>query len=339
MKKLQRLLLHAFVDGVTGWAILFAALASGDEIRREAHRVVLLGPTGLLLLDVRIETGAQTIGQVRDAFCQSLFKRLDTDNSGKLDGAELALVPMFPRPGAGEAPSVQTFLADGVLTVEGLRRYVDGQLGPEFGVEVKAPRLDQSVQLVNVLDSNGDGVLSLKEVIQADKALTRYDLDDDESLSVSELQPFPQSVRQAQRAQEANQGRGVRVSLIDGSVVLANVVAEMTKQYGGPQGLAVARCGLREELSRRFDQDADGHLNAAELRRWITDGSADLAISATWRRGGLPPVLEVKSQGRERVAEKKGVSRSRWAAVVDGVPMSASLKDNRSAAGDAVSCS
>jgi len=304
----------------------------------DAQRVVLLAPAGPVLVGIRLETGSQSIRQVRDAFCDGLFKRLDADQSGKLEAAEQAYLPMFRRVGGGAAAAAQSFAVDGILTPEGLKKYIDGQLGPLFSVEMKAPRADQTVRLLDALDSNHDGVLSVEEVAESAKALARYDLDDDESLSVAELQPFPQSVRQAQRQQAVDEGRGSRVFLIDQPSATDALLAEMKKLYAMTAGIDVARCGLKDGAAS-FDQNQDGRLDDGELRKWIAGGATDIELTAAWREigRGLPPVLTTTVQKSPRVVPGKTVSRRQWEAKIDDVPIQLSLFDNRGFAGNSVS--
>ncbi|QDT55378.1 transaldolase/EF-hand domain-containing protein [Caulifigura coniformis] len=330
------------------WAsgLLFAfALLNGPVLAQEAapgpsdaQRVVLLAPAGPVLVGIRLETGSHSIRQVRDAFCDGLFKRLDADQSGKLEAAEQAYLPMFRRVGGGGAAAAQSFATEGVLTTEGLRKYIDDQLGPLFSVEMKAPRADQTVRLLDALDVNDDGVLSLEEVAESAKALARYDLDDDESLSVAELQPFPQSVRQAQRQQAAEEGRGSRVFLVAPPSDLAPVLAEMKKLYAVAEGIEAARCGLKEGAGG-FDTNNDGRLDDNELRKWITDGAIDIELTAAWREvgRGLPPVLTTTIPKSPRLVPGRTVSRRQWEARVDDVPMQLNLFDNRGFAGNSVS--
>jgi Ca2+-binding EF-hand superfamily protein len=323
------------------FAILIALLSplAADDARQPAagaHRVLLLASTGPLLLDVRLETGSQSISEVRTSFCDSLFERVDADKSGKIEEPEQSQIPMFRRTGGGTAEPVQKFLTDGHLTRDGLRKYIDGQLGPEFAVEIRAPRLDQSVRLVDALDRDGDGVLSVDEVVGSSQLLSRYDLDDDESLSVGELQPFPQSVRQAMRQQATQEGRGGRIFLIESDGVLANAAAETLKSFSTGQGLELQRCGLNPEAAGNFDKDKNGRLDNEELQAWISKGTADLQVSAQWRKGRLPPVIEVNANKVGRVSIQKVISKSKWTAAVDGIPLEVNIRDNRSSAGDAV---
>jgi Ca2+-binding EF-hand superfamily protein len=313
---------------------LFAA--DSPQSTNDSHRVVLLASSGPLLLDVRVQTGSQSIGQVRASFCESLFARLDADKSGKLEESEQSQVPTFRRSGGGAGEPVQKFLEGGALTLDGLRKYIDGQLGPEFAVEIKAPRLDQSVRLIDVLDRDGDGILSVDEVVNSGKLLARYDLDDDESLSVSELQPFPQSVRQAMRQQETQGGKGARIFSIVGDDAVARAASEIQKAFGDEKGLQIERCGLNRDAAAAFDKNQDGRLSEDELRNWVSTGKPDLNVNAQWRQGRLPPTVQVEAARVDRIEIPDVVSKLRWSAKVDGIPVEIKVRDNRFAADDAV---
>lgn len=324
--------------------LLLAAVSTASAPAADApqpttgHRVALLAPSGPILVNVRLETGSKSIRQVREAFCESLFKRLDVDQSGKLETAEQSQLPTFRRTGNGVA-TAQSFLTEGSLTLDGLTKSVDAQLGPVFSVEMKPPRADQTVRLLEALDENDDGVLSVNEIVNSTQALTRYDLDDDESLSVNELQPFPQSVRQAQRQQAVAERRGSRVILLESASDVDAASAAMKELYVGGKGeasVAVERCGLAGGAAA-FDADGDKKLDAAELKAWLLKGATDVELIAAWRElgRGLPPSLKVVAATSDRISPVKGGLRQ-WNASVDGVPVQASIIDNRSYAGDAV---
>ena len=48
---------------------------------------------------------------------------------------------------------MKPFLTDGGMNLEGLARYMDSQLGPLFSAEMKPPRADQTVRLLEALDT------------------------------------------------------------------------------------------------------------------------------------------------------------------------------------------
>lgn len=321
-----------------GLVVVMGAISrAADQKSADRNRIVLLAPSGPVLVDVRLETGSQSIRQVRNAYCDSLFKRLDVDKSDKLEPSEQALLPMFRRTGSGGSAAAQSFAVDGNLTSDGLRKYIDSQLGPLFSVEMKPPRADQTVRLLETLDANHDGVLSLEEVANSSHLLAHYDLDDDESLSVNELQPFPQSVRQAQRQKAIDEGRGSRVFVVDETVDQAPILASMASFYGSEGRVALDRCGLNNN-AQSFDANKDGKLDRDELRKWMMEGEADLRLNAQWRDPSrrLPPALEMTQPTSARLVPGKTTTKQ-WDATLDGVPVHLSLGDNRSFAGYSVS--
>uniref|UniRef100_UPI003075CE7B hypothetical protein n=1 Tax=Proteus faecis TaxID=2050967 RepID=UPI003075CE7B len=65
--------------------------------------------------------------------------------------------------------------------------------------------------LFPMLDRDRDGRLSAEEIQEGLAGLRETDFDDDESLSVAELQPFPRSIVEARRQQSAAESPDIPV--------------------------------------------------------------------------------------------------------------------------------
>jgi len=323
----------AFKSGL--FAASFAtsiALGNGAAAAElEHYRVVLFGPTGPLILNVEIDRGAKSGQQVRDEFAQDLFTRLDVDKSGALEETEWAGIPMLGNAPPGDL--IAKSRQDGVLKREGLTAVINGQLGPLFEIVAKPKRADQVVRLVDLLDTDGDGVLSIQEVTHGSRRLFQCDLDDDEAISVAELQPFPASIRQAQRQQMAEDPRTAIVFPLKTPEDVAATMTRIATSYSpGEGGLELERCGLRKSATR-FDENKDGRLNADEQRVWLEKGEADVSLHVSMDRGRVS-VDETRSP---RIQPNEGASPRIWNVKLDNTPLKAEVRSNRGARNDSVS--
>lgn len=340
MRRLQRLIGQSLVATALFTGLSLIATSSADvtavEATSQGKRLVLFAPAGPVLIEVSVNTGSQTVEQIREEYARDLFTRLDADKSGKIESAEQANIPYLQSANRPASPdAVQKFLTEGVLTLEGLTGYINAQLGPTFSVVPKPPRSDQTVRLVDVLDRDGDAIVSLEEVVRSETALRRFDLDDDEALSVRELQPFPQSIRQSQRQQVAQARDALVVELSTDEVrkqVEDRIISDFAK---GGEGVLLASCGLGSSAPA-FDADSDGKLSKDEIGKWLAESNPEVNLKVTFRDDGRPPAVKAELAESDRVKPPEKASVRRWHAAIDGMDVQADATDRRALAGDSI---
>jgi Ca2+-binding EF-hand superfamily protein len=340
MRRLQDFIGQSLV-AVAVWASLITAATAADdptpEPAKPGKRLVFFAPAGPVLIEAVIDTGSKSVEQIRQEYATDLFARLDVDKSGKLESTEQANIPFLQR-GGGQpvSPEVfQTFLVDGSLTPDGLAQYVNAQLGPTFMVIPKPPRLDQTVRLADVLDRDGDSIVSLEEVVRSETALRRFDLDDDESLSVQELQPFPASILQAQRQEIAATRDAPVVELATDDSRSKAVDRILSKFANGGDVLPLAVCGLGQ-TSPSYDADSDGNLSRDELSKWLAGASSDVKLTARIRESALTRVAAELPES-PRVKPPSDTNPRRWQVSIDGMDLQADAQNNRNLAGFSLS--
>ena len=274
----------------------------------------------LVRLHIRIDD--QPFHAVWNAFMQHLFDYLDVNGDGNLDKDELERVPsaalLLGRGLGGVAfhqvervrPSVPLPRnKDGKVTVAELSAYYrDHGLGPfqlQIGATPKTmpPRgvglfhkseeppsgIAVARTTFSLLDTDGDGKLSAKELTAAPARLLKADRNDDDLVTLEEMEAC---------ALQEGAGRvdGGRIRLIDPETPGAELVRRLKTCYGkGKTGLTIKDLGLDEKTFQLLDKDQDGKLNDDELGGFARR-TPDLEVTFRFRKNGTEAQVEVNRQ-------------------------------------------
>lgn len=154
--------------------------------------------------------------------------------------------------------------------------------------------------LFQKLDANGDGKLSVDELTNALEVLRKLDRDDDETISVAELQPLNGQPRAVQRPgmNPAPTPTNPFVSLVSGES-LPKLIRRIVDKYdssdatksGAPsvaiknQKLSPKELGLSEAEFVKYDVDGDGQLDFAELRQLVMGLEATIELTMNLTTG------------------------------------------------------
>ncbi len=251
-----------------------------------------------------------------------VFKYLDKANDGSLTKEEVALAPspqqmaqLFHGTPYGSAsfndPSMFQEMdvnEDGKVTpaefLNYYRRSAGGpaQLAGSPGLGLGANALTET--LFKVLDTDKDGKLSKKELMAAERVLHKYDLNDDEVVTIAELMQTPAAFTPA--APGVMQAQYTRPTpLVNAPFVLAPreeapkriterlaVAKALLAQYDKDKNgkLSPAEIGLPKEVFDRYDADKDGEWSDLELVRWLVyapDLEATVRLGRVGEKDGL----------------------------------------------------
>jgi Ca2+-binding EF-hand superfamily protein len=290
---------------------LGAASRAGPEKAapdRDVQDFVYLGEKGPVLLRFHVQIDSKPLMDVWEKFMNQLFAYLDLDGDGVLNKEEAARVPpvqvLFNNgPGfAGQRPNFAAGIdqnRDGKVTREELADwYRRGGFAPFQFRTGNAPGANQFVvvrlagqpqplsadalneKLFVLLDTNKDGKLSREELARAPAVLHKLDLDDDEMVSVQEMNgnvDSPADGRFVVAAAIADQAGGNDRSpfvLVTPGEADKRLAQRLLQQYGpkgkkpAAQTLSRADLNLDEATFDRLDADEDGELDAEELARF-----------------------------------------------------------------------
>lgn len=227
------------------------------------------------------------------------FRFLDVDEDGYLDRKEAERAPeprvledLLSNPYAyllRDAPAFEEFDRDRDKRVsldEFLRYYRSSSAGPIQLV----PPFNRSIQSVShnvltealygLLDKNKDGKLARTEVEDAEKILRKFDADDDELLSLQELQeaaPSLSVIPSSKSLVPAMQTPPVPLLLVpreDGPRRIdarLSVARQVMQRYDKNKNKSLSReeIGMTTDSFDRLDTNKDGELDVVELLRWI----------------------------------------------------------------------
>jgi Ca2+-binding EF-hand superfamily protein len=275
---------------------LWVAAAPGADPPRlaadsDVHHLVLLAPGHPVFLQLRIQVDGQGLKAVRTAYAAKLFEPADKNGDKLLDREEArSLPPLVKSASANETVSVadrweavDVSPADDRVSVEELAAYIDRVFGSTFQLSVKPQRATQSVDLFPLLDLNHDGRLTPDELAAAGSVLHKLDLDDDETYTIDELQPYRNPQIPQVPAAPAVQATEQPFVLIDDESI-QRVAEQLMQRYGagnsgaGPARLNPTKLNIDATAFAVHDADGDGSLDAAELAAFLRTPVSHLAI-------------------------------------------------------------
>lgn len=259
--------------------------AVSDHSTSVHWNLLFIGPEQAVPISVTVTADEGPLVK-RRLLAQLLLQRFDADKDSQLSGSEAALLPVGAKasgPGIGDQwKALDRSPADEYLSVDELTTFVNEQLGPAFQLSTKPPRLTQSVRLVERLDQDHDGAISANELRTGLSGLRQSDLDDDESISVGELQPSPrqQGLQRPMNA-EAIQAPIIPVDREDEVRVAVERVLSTHGRDANGQSVALDRIQTPDGKPQIYDVDKDGRLNAVELTTWVNAKQPLVTIVAT----------------------------------------------------------
>jgi len=289
----------------------------------DAFDLVFIRDTGPVFLRIHVMAGGQAVQTRFENYLKKWFDYLDTNHDGKLDAKEIAGVPKASawarlfRNGSRsaqnqpyltmadlgkkpkEAASFDNFLnhfrRNNVQALQIAPSFRGGQFGDQAGEA-----------LFKILDVNGDGKLTREELAAAPLRLRKYDLDDDEMISVQELigagamgqntAMVGPAMAMTKKDPVASFGLSFYPLLHrdDRERLPEILLAHYDKEDNGH--LTMKECGFNAQTFARLDKDKNGTLDVEELAQWIK-GPADFEFDLQLPLGEQPMSLKPRAVG------------------------------------------
>jgi Ca2+-binding EF-hand superfamily protein len=289
-----------------------AAAAAGREAVQD---VAFLSDTRPIFIRLRLDAGGKAFRAAWLESVKEIHAYLDEDGNGTLTAEEArdSALPSMVRAATGGAAALPTVdydaNRDGKVTVDELADALRPALGP-FRVQVGRVAVERTDALFNHLDRDKDGTLTKDELAAAVASLRRFDLDDDELVAPTELEPFSNPM--AMQYDDLNNRRGRLAAVppvleLSGDDPSFRPVRLLLKRYdkGTSQGAAAGDNRLsRGEFAidgkdfQAADSDADGELDTEELRRYLAKVEPDLELTVKLKGGDKSPAaIEVAGAG------------------------------------------
>ncbi len=301
-------------------SLLLVAPVIAQELPGDAQYALFMGDNGVIVLKLDIQISGKSPRGSYESYVDSLMKSLDKNQDGVVtveeakgkyltarDAQQAQLIPQSESVPADSSPDISP--ADGKISRQEFLAYfkriglqpflMQFQPNPNQGQagnrQARQPAANTAeVPLFARLDTNGDGKLSAAELTGALRTLRKLDLDDDETISLAELNPINNQFA----VQQQQQQNGVRTPstspfLGTGSdESLQKQIRRLIDKYdsidpvkSGVDGAKVRNQKLsRQELGlsvaefSRFDGDGDGQLDFDELRQFLTSPDPTITI-------------------------------------------------------------
>jgi EF hand len=220
----------------------FAARCSANETQDYDRGIlVVLAPGGPVFAELRISVAHRPY---RQWVAEFLAGQLDVNGSGALSTSELKLLTERVRKLIRvDSPKTMLQQASGSteassVPVTVFAKWMQQRIPRAFDISAESSDPDNSVRLGNLLDVNGDSLVSGDELDVALTTMRFRDLDDDQTFSVSELLPYRDP-----RTQTASLTPDVAslpfVHLADSDSV-ERAATRIAKQYGAKPGTDVS---------------------------------------------------------------------------------------------------
>jgi Ca2+-binding EF-hand superfamily protein len=311
-----------------GFVLASAGLAAGAAApaapENQPYRVVYLGERGPILIELDLRIDGQPLRARHRAFLDKVFAYLDRDGDGVLSRQEAAAAPTAATltnpltPFLGRRLPNQRRLRpneDGKVTRAEVAAYyrqtglaaIQMSAPPTQNIRIRLANAGSDTtaeqmtdRLFKLLDTDGDGKLSRKELEAAPAILGSLDVNEDEMISPAELMGEAGGtgdyvpVLVARRPPPAASPRPLHV-VADGAEdeALAKV---LLARYGkaGDKFVSAAALALSKEALAVLDRDRDGKLSLAELLRF---GSKPADVMVTFRLANRlgEPLMTLKS--------------------------------------------
>ena len=295
--------LRIWLTAASLWLAATPVLAAEDSVTDDNISMIIFAPRGPVLAELSISVGGKPY---RVWVAEFLSRRLDVDQSGGLSSRELGRIPERLALNAGFASATdlatqaeeQELFAKNDAGVQQIERdkfnaWFSQLLSRSMQVVAQGVPPSEAVRLGELLDTGGNGSVGPDELKQGLQTLRLRDLDDDQTLSATELLPFRDPRNQL--GPVTPDAADLPFIQLTDEGTLTKAAERVALRYGGEeQAIPFSKLRTHPQLLAPFDEDNDRALNVAEFRNFLNEPSAHLA----WE------FQLAEQSGRSRIAVK-----------------------------------
>ena len=269
-----------------------AAVEPTEPADHDVYRLLLLAPNHPVFIELHVQIDGQGLIAVRTAYAEQLVKNYDKNGDSLLDREEAKLVPPLVKSPtvrdsiviADRWEAVDVDPADDQVSAAELAAYIDRMFGRPFEISMKPLSAAQGVDLLSLLDQNGDGRLSHEEMSSAVRILQRYDFDEDETLTIDELQGSASGSNTRAAVTPSGPANAEQPFLnLDDSAQLPEIAKQLIQRYGSAEGeggaINLRALGLESLFVKDFKNDGDDVWKAEELTAFLKSPKSHLVLN------------------------------------------------------------
>jgi Ca2+-binding EF-hand superfamily protein len=285
-------------------AVAAARSATPAPNPESVRDVFLLLDSGPLHLRLTITIAGQSPQAVRREYLARLFKALDTNGDGKLTKAEFEKSPLNTARRGPNARPMSAREAAELVPASKLAEALERVAGETLALRQNNAARKTDDEVFAALDTDKNGVLTEAEIADALPLLLAKDMDDDDCITVDELNP-PDTMRMLVGAGMQPVERPLATAstmLVDGAGPLfgARLVRRYDRDRDGK--LSPAEIGLSPERFKALDADGDGKLSPEELAAFKNQKPDVDAVLELEPPAGQSARVVVQAGGEDRAA-------------------------------------
>ncbi len=291
-----------FVTGIVAAIIALAlvplcVMASTPAEPNDAEDLLYFAKHRLIILRMHVRVDGKSFAAIWDEYVDGVLADLDKDGDGVLSNQEQLQLPKqneFLRAGiivrTGNRLTPADRNRDGKVTRKELGEYFRGMRLRPFSTRLSNPpsnrmvrtiggrqQQPQGTELFGHLDTDNNGKLSVDEFKSAMKSLHKLDLDDDETISLAELQPLQNPFFGFAVRSQATPTAQPSFTTLSAAGSARQLVSQLLARYDkatvvGSDGkttkdgnLSRQEIGFAQEVYQTFDADENGLLDFDEL--------------------------------------------------------------------------
>jgi Ca2+-binding EF-hand superfamily protein len=278
--------------------------ASTPAEPNDAEDLLYFAKDRLIILRMHVRVDGKSFTAIWNEYVDSVLADLDKDGDGVLSTQEQLQLPRrneFVQAGIitrGGASASRSTSADrnrnGKVTRQELGEYFRGMGLRPFSTRLSNQQSRQTfrnlggrrqqaqgTELFGHLDTNGDGKLSVDEFKSAVKSLHKSDLDDDETISLAELQPLQNPFLAVRVRSQPNPTQKPSFTTLSAAGTARQLVSQLLERYdsatvvgsdgkaGKDGNLSRQELGFVQETFQPFDADENGTLDFDELMQFV----------------------------------------------------------------------
>ncbi|MBT4866332.1 MAG: hypothetical protein HON53_14605 [Planctomycetaceae bacterium] len=279
-------------------------MAGAPAEPNDAEDLLYFAKDRLIILRMHVRVDGKSFEAIWDEYVDGVLKDLDKDGDGTLSNQEQLQLPkrneflqaglIVRTSGSTNRPTPADRNRDGKVTRKELGEYFRGMGLQPFSTRLSNPQSNRNVRTVNGrrqqaqgaelfghLDTNDDGKLSVDEFKLAMKSLHKSDLDDDETISLAELQPLQNPYLALRASGQSNQTQRPSFTTLSAVGSARQLVSQLLTRYdtatvAGADGKAAKdgnlsrkELGFEQESFQPFDADENGTLDFDEMMQFV----------------------------------------------------------------------